>query len=73
MFNKIPIVLTAKQLIDQSIKRTKKIQIHDRDTRFKIKKNVIARTESFITSIITQLESYVKKFPSLDNLLTALI
>lgn len=68
MFNKIPTVLTAKQLIDQSIKRTKKIQIHDRDTRFKIKKNVIARTESFMTGIITQLESYVKNFPSLDNL-----
>jgi len=68
MFKKIPPVLSAKQLIDLAIRKTKKIHIEDRDTRFKIKKNVIAHTESFLGYIITQLESYVKNFPSIDNL-----
>lgn len=68
MFQKIPMVLTARQLIEQAIRRTKKIQIHDRDTRFKIKKNIIARTETFLNSVISELESYVKNFPSLEKL-----
>ena len=68
MFRNIPPILTAKQLLDQSIRRTKKIQIHDRDKRYEIKKLIIARTDTFITDLTTRLESYVKHFPSLDNL-----
>ena len=68
MFRNIPSILTAKQLLDQSIRRTKKIQIHDRDKRYEIKKIVIARTETFITDLTSRLESYVKNFPSIDKL-----
>ncbi len=68
MFRNIPPILNAKQLLDQSIRRTKKIQIHDRDKRFEIKKIVIARTVAFITDLLSQLESYVKNFPSIDRL-----
>ena len=68
MFRNIPPILTAKQLLDRSIRRTKKIQIHDRDKRYEIKKIIIARTETFITDLTSQLESYVKNFPSIDKL-----
>jgi nucleolar GTP-binding protein len=68
MFRNIPQILNAKQLLDQSIRRTKKIQIHDRDKRYQIKKLVIARTETFITDLTARLESYVKNFPTLDKL-----
>jgi nucleolar GTP-binding protein len=68
MFRNIPPILNAKQLLDQSIRRTKKIQIHDREKRFEIKKIVIARTVAFITDLLSQLESYVKNFPSIDRL-----
>ena len=68
MFRNIPTILTAKQLLDQSIRRTKKIQIHDRDKRYEIKKIIIARTEGFITDLTSKLESYVKNFPSIDKL-----
>jgi nucleolar GTP-binding protein len=68
MFRNIPPVLSAKQLLDQSIRQTKKIQIHDRDKRYEIKKIIIARTEVFITDLISRLESYVKNFPSLNKL-----
>ncbi len=68
MFRNIPPILNAKQLLDQSIRRTKKIQIHDRDKRYEIKKIVIARTEVFIDDLTSRLESYVKNFPSIDRL-----
>jgi len=68
MFRNIPSILTAKQLLDQSIRRTKKIQIHDRDKRYEIKKIVIARTETLIMDLTSKLESYVKNFPSIDRL-----
>jgi nucleolar GTP-binding protein len=68
MFRTIPAILNAKQLLDQSIRSTKKIQIHDRNKHYEIKKTVIARTETFITKLTSCLESYVKKFPTLDKL-----
>jgi nucleolar GTP-binding protein len=68
MFRNIPPILTAKQLLDRSIRRTKKIQIHDRDKRYEIKKIIISRTETFITDLTSRLEAYVKNFPSIDKL-----
>jgi len=68
MFRKIPQILTAKQLLDQSIRRTKSIHIHDRNKYYEIKKIIIARTETFITGLTSHLESYVKNFPSIDKL-----
>ena len=68
MFTKIPIILNAEQLLDRAIRKTKKIQIHDRDARFKIKKTTIARIDSFATVIISTLERYVKEFPSIEQL-----
>ncbi|UCD14680.1 MAG: 50S ribosome-binding GTPase [Thermoplasmatales archaeon] len=68
MFSKIPIILDATKLIDHAIRKTKKIEIHDRDRRFKTKKTTIARTDSFATIIISTLEQYVKGFPSIEHL-----
>jgi nucleolar GTP-binding protein len=68
MFRNIPPILTAKQLLDRSIRRTKKIQIHDRDKRYEIKKIIISRTETFKTDLTSRLEAYVKNFPSIDKL-----
>jgi nucleolar GTP-binding protein len=68
MFRKIPIILNAEQLLDRAIRKTKKIQMQDRDVRFKIKKTIIARIDSFATIIITTLEKYVKEFPSIEQL-----
>lgn len=68
MFRNIPKILNSKQLLDRSIRRTKKTQIHDRDKRYEIKKTIIARTEIFITDLTTELEAYVKNFPSIDRL-----
>ncbi len=68
MFKEIPQIQTADELIDIAIKRAKKVQITDRNAFYKKKKTIIAKAESFSTSIIMKLERYVKKFPSIDNL-----
>jgi len=68
MFRKLPVILNAEDLIDRSFRKSKKIQITDRNALFKKKKTIIARTDSFTTSVIVTLENYVKKFPSIDNL-----
>ena len=68
MFEKIPIILNEEQLLDQAFRKAKKIKIIDRDAHFRIKKEIIARTDSFVTIIISKLEKYVKEFPSIDRL-----
>ncbi len=68
MFDKIPTVHTAQEILDIAFKRTQKVVIADRDSYYRKKKTIIAKTESFSQSIIGILEKYVKKFPSIDNL-----
>lgn len=68
MFRKLPIVLDAQTIIQRSLAKSHKVQISDRDPDFRRKKTIIAKTESFAKSLIANLESYVKKFPSIENL-----
>jgi len=68
MFSRIPIILDALQLLDYAFTKTKKIEVYDRNKNYKIKKTIIARTDSFVTIIISTLEKYVKGFPSLEQL-----
>jgi len=65
---KIPMILSADKLIDKAFKKTKKIQIADRNPFYKKKKTIIAKTESFSTVITSTLERHVKKFPSIENM-----
>jgi len=68
MFRKLPTIDLADELIDRAFKRSKKIQMMDRDATYRMKKTIIARTESFVATIVSPLETYVKKFPSIDTL-----
>ena len=68
MFKKIPIILTAEELLERTFKRSRKIKILDRDASYRNKKTIIARTDSFATSVASTLEKYVKEFPSIENL-----
>jgi len=68
MFRKLPVVLTADELLERSFKKAKKVIIVDRNTLYKKKKTIIAQIDSFSNSVISTLEQYVKKFPSIDNL-----
>ncbi len=68
MLKNIPQVLDSKELLDIYFRRASKIQIHDRNALYKKKKTIIARTDSFATSITSHLEKYVKEFPSIEQL-----
>lgn len=68
MFKEIPQIFTSDKLLDRAFRKIKKIQITDRNKLYKKKKTIIAKTESFSQSIISTLESYVIKFPSIENL-----
>jgi nucleolar GTP-binding protein len=68
MIPRVPIVLNADQLLDKAFRRARKIEIYDRNKDYKKKKTIIARTESFVNTIIRMFESYVKDFPSIEQL-----
>ncbi len=68
MFKNLPIVISADKLLESSFKNSRKKQINDRNTLYKKKKTIIARTDSFSKDVISRLEQYVKKFPSIENL-----
>ncbi len=68
MFRKIPQVNSSKEILDKAFRRTKKVQITDRDAYYRKKKEIIAKTEAFANTLSSTLEGYVKNFPSIDNL-----
>ena len=68
MFRELPEILESQELIDRAFKKTDKVNIVDKDAFYRKKKTIIAKTDSFCTTIITTLESYVKKFPSINNM-----
>jgi nucleolar GTP-binding protein len=68
MFEYIPFVLSAEDLIDRGIKKSKKKYVMDKNPEYQKKKTIIARTESFGMFIIDSLHRYVHEFPSIDQL-----
>lgn len=64
----LPYIRTADDLIDHVIKKSKKILIQDRNAEYQKKKEIIAHTESFFLVLTTELDSYVKEFPSIEQL-----
>jgi nucleolar GTP-binding protein len=68
MFRELPEILESQQLIDRAFKKTKKVKIVDRNAFYRKKKTIIAKTDSFSKTIITTFESYVKKYPSINNM-----
>ena len=68
MINKIIDALPANKLLEYSFRKAKKVEIVDRTPFYKKKKTIIAKTESFSNYVISNLEQYVKSFPSIEKL-----
>ncbi len=68
MFRKIPVIQCSDEILERALKKARKIQISDRNALYRNKKVIIKRTDTFATNVISTLETYVKKFPSIDNL-----
>ncbi len=68
MFRNIPTVESADEIIQRAFARARKKKIPDKNRFYRKKKTIIARMDSFSTTIISVLDSYVKQFPSIDQL-----
>lgn len=68
MFKTIPPIASSQEIIDRAFSRARKKTIQDPDKYFRKKKTYIARTEAFTDTIISILDSYIKQFPSLDQI-----
>lgn len=68
MYIKELTIARSKDLLEKAFKRARKIQISERDKRYRTKKTIIARTDAFATTVISFLEKIIKGFPSLDKL-----
>jgi len=68
MFESIPFIKSADDLIDQAMRKSKKKHIMDKTEIYQKKKTIIARTESFATILIETLHRYVHEFPSIEQL-----
>ncbi len=68
MFRNLPRIETADELLDRSFKRARKKSVSDKIEFYRKKKTIIARTESFVKTIVNVLDSYIKQFPSINQL-----
>lgn len=68
MFQNIPPVESADDIIQRAFARARKKKIPDRERFYRKKKTIIARMDSFSNTITAVLDSYVKRFPSIDQL-----
>lgn len=68
MFENLPDVLNYQAILDKAFRRAKKIEVSDKNIFYKKKKTILARIESFSNIIINELYSYVKNFPSIDDM-----
>jgi len=68
MFKRIPSILNAEELLDKAFRKARDTRIYDRNTFYRNKKTIIARTDTFAANIISALEKYVKEFPSIEKL-----
>ncbi len=68
MMKSFPDILTANKLLENTFRKVKKVEIIDRNPFYRKKKTIIAKTESFSNLIISNLEQYVKSFPSIERM-----
>jgi nucleolar GTP-binding protein len=68
MFESIPFILSAENLIDRAFRKSKKKFIADKNSLYQQKKTIIAQTESFGTFLVNSLHEYVHGFPSIEQL-----
>ena len=64
----IPTISTADELIDRAFRKAAKVQIADRERLYRLKKSSIAKLQSVSQMLDSTLSSYVKAFPSFDEL-----
>jgi len=64
----IPTISTADELIDRAFRKAARVQIADRERVYRLKKSSIAKLQSVSQMLDSTLSSYVKSFPSFDEM-----
>lgn len=64
----VPTVLTSEEILEKAFRKASKVQVSDRDFRFRMQKLNSAKVDSFASVVDTTLEKYIKAFPSFNNL-----
>jgi len=64
----IPTISTADELVGRAFHKAAKVQIADPDRKYRMKKTSIAKLQSVAQYLDSTLSSYVKSFPSFDEL-----
>jgi nucleolar GTP-binding protein len=64
----IPTISTADELIDRAFRKASRVQIADRERVYRLKKSSIAKLQSVAQMLDSTLTSYVKAFPSFDEM-----
>lgn len=67
-FARIPTIMTADELIESTFHRAAKITIPDADAFHRLKATEQARVRSVQNSLASTLQTYVKRFPSFDQI-----
>jgi nucleolar GTP-binding protein len=70
IFEKIPNILTAEELIEKAFRKAKKISMKQsgKSLSYLRNKTIISRTTAFKDVIVSTLDKYVRGFPSIDRL-----
>lgn len=67
-FARIPTIMTADEIVDSAFRRGSKITVPAKDPFPRLKQTEQARVRSVQNSIASTLQTYVKRFPSFDQL-----
>lgn len=67
-FARIPTIMTADEIIDSAFRRASKITVPAKDPFPRLKQTEQARVRSVQNSVASTLQTYVKRFPSFDQL-----
>ena len=67
-FARIPTIMTADEIVDSAFRRASRITVPAKDPFPRLKQTEQARVRSVQNSIASTLQTYVKRFPSFDQL-----
>ena len=67
-FQEIPTIATSEELIDRALRRASKVEESVRNADYRARLTAVRKINSVADNIANPLHSYVKAFPSFDNI-----
>ncbi|PKK86629.1 MAG: GTP-binding protein [Thermoplasmata archaeon HGW-Thermoplasmata-1] len=68
MFEDIPSILTAKELLDKAVRKASRITVEDKNAVYRARKTEAAKARCMAETIDSALSRYVTSFPSTDGM-----